>query len=67
MYIQVLSKKQDAVATVRDPSSDLAKIARKGCPSVLAYRQKRDLNKCREKFWEIEGSKIGGLMGTNIS
>ena len=60
---QVLTKKQDAVVTVRDPSSDLAKIARKGCHSVLEYRKKRDLNKCREKFWEIEGSKIGGLMG----
>lgn len=60
---QVLTKKQDAVVTVRDPSSDLAKIARKGCHSLLEYRKKRDLNKCREKFWEIEGSKIGGLMG----
>ena len=59
----VLTKKHDAVATVRDPSSDLAKIARKGCHSLLEYRRKRDLNKCREKFWEIEGSKIGGLMG----
>ena len=59
----VLTKKQDTVATVRDPSSDLAKIARKGCLSVQEYRKKRDLNKCREKFWEIEGSKIGGLMG----
>ena len=51
---QVMTKKQDAVATVRDASSDLAKIARKGCLSLMEYRRKRDLNKCREKFWEIE-------------
>eukprot|EP00961_Rhodomonas_salina_P072996 980546-Rhodomonas_salina.1 len=49
--------------TVRDPTSDLAQIARKGCASIRAYREKRDLLKSRDKFWEVEGSKIGGLMG----
>eukprot|EP00960_Hanusia_phi_P005981 172567-Hanusia_phi.AAC.5 len=60
---EVHTKKQDAVATVRDPTSDLAQIARKGCPSIRTYREKRDLNKCRERFWEVEGSKMGNLMG----
>jgi len=51
------------VATVKDPTSDLAKIAKQGCPAVRAYREKRDLLKCRDKFWEVEGSKMGTLMG----
>jgi HrpA-like RNA helicase len=60
---QVLNKKQDMVATVRDSTSDLAKIAKQGCPSIRSYREKRDLLKCRDKFWEVEGSKMGSLMG----
>jgi pre-mRNA-splicing factor ATP-dependent RNA helicase DHX38/PRP16 len=51
------------VATVRDATSDLAKIAKQGCPSIRSYREKRDLLKCRDKFWEVEGSKMGSLMG----
>lgn len=48
---------------VKDPTSDMPTIARKGSALVKEYRQKRDENKSRERFWEVAGSKIGDIIG----
>ena len=42
---------------------DLAVIARKGSQVVHSYREKREANKGRDRFWELSGSKIGNLTG----
>jgi pre-mRNA-splicing factor ATP-dependent RNA helicase DHX38/PRP16 len=57
-YIQA-----DTVLPVKDPTSDMPTIARKGSSLVKEYRQKRDENKSRERFWEVAGSKIGDIIG----
>jgi hypothetical protein len=51
------------VLPVKDPTSDMPTIARKGSSLVKEYRQKRDENKSRERFWEVAGSKIGDIIG----
>ena len=59
----IFTKQTDPVWPVRDPSSDLAVIARKGSQVVHSYREKREANKGRDRFWELSGSKIGKLTG----
>jgi pre-mRNA-splicing factor ATP-dependent RNA helicase DHX38/PRP16 len=59
----VFTKQSDAVLPVKDASSDLAVVARKGSAMVKEYRRKRDENKSRERFWELGGTHMGNLLG----
>ena len=59
----VFTKQSDAVLPVKDASSDLAVVARKGSALVKEYRRKRDENKSRERFWELGGTHMGNLLG----
>jgi len=54
---------RDAVPTVRDASSDFAKMAREGSVTLKRLREKRDKNAMRQRFWELGGSKMGKAMG----
>lgn len=47
---------------VKDPTSDLAILAKKGSAIVKSLREKNDRNKMRERFWELAGSKLGDLL-----
>ncbi|CAN8075399.1 unnamed protein product [Agarophyton chilense] len=38
---------------VKDPTSDMAAIARKGSPTVEAHRVKRERGKQRARYWEL--------------
>lgn len=58
-----LSKAAETVLPVKDATSDLATIARKGSALVKEYRRKRDENKSRDRFWELGGTHMGGLLG----
>lgn len=51
------------VSVVRDPTSDLAVIAKQGSALLTECRAKSEKNKMKNKFWELAGSKIGKLMG----
>lgn len=51
------------VSVVRDPTSDLAVIAKQGSALLTDCRAKSEKNKMKNKFWELAGSKIGKLMG----
>jgi pre-mRNA-splicing factor ATP-dependent RNA helicase DHX38/PRP16 len=51
------------VYPVKDPSSDMPQIAKKGSSLVKEMRQKRDESKSRERFWEVAGSKMGNIIG----
>lgn len=54
---------QDAVPTVKDASSDFAKMAREGSDTLRRLRENKDKNAMRQRFWELGGSKMGDAMG----
>ena len=58
------TKKAEMVLPVKDATSDMAMIARKGSNLMKEVRAKRDENKSRDRFWEMKGSKMGNVTGT---
>ncbi|GMH99460.1 hypothetical protein TrVE_jg3859 [Triparma verrucosa] len=57
------STQREAVATVRDNSSDFARMARDGSATLRRLRETKDKNTMRQRFWELGGSKMGNAMG----
>ncbi|KAL7679850.1 putative AAA+ ATPase domain, RNA helicase HrpA, P-loop containing nucleoside triphosphate hydrolase [Plasmopara halstedii] len=53
----------EMVATVKDPTSDMAVCARKGSELLREVREQREQNKMRKRFWEIGGSRMGDAIG----
>lgn len=47
----------------RDPTCDMAIVARKGSPLVRVYREQKERRKAQKKHWELGGTKIGNIMG----
>lgn len=54
---------REAVPTVKDASSDFAKMAREGSATLRFLRANKDKTSHRQKFWELGGSKMGNAMG----
>ncbi|XLU18167.1 hypothetical protein S245_054233, partial [Arachis hypogaea] len=48
---------------IKDPTSDMAIISRKGSTLVREIREKQSSNKSRQRFWELAGSKLGDILG----
>ncbi|GJP82722.1 hypothetical protein CLOP_g12969 [Closterium sp. NIES-67] len=63
----VFTKQQEPVMPLKDPTSDMAIIARKGSALVREIREKQQQNKSRQKFWELTGSKLGNILGVKKS
>ncbi|MCO5579412.1 hypothetical protein L7F22_033267 [Adiantum nelumboides] len=59
----VYTKQAEPVMPVKDPTSDMALIARKGSVLVRDVREKQNMNKSRQRFWELAGSKLGDILG----
>lgn len=59
----VFTKQAEPVIPVRDPTSDMAILARKGSPLVRVYREQKERRKAQKKNWELGGTKIGNIMG----
>jgi pre-mRNA-splicing factor ATP-dependent RNA helicase DHX38/PRP16 len=59
----VFSTQTEQVSVVRDPTSDMAVIARNGSAVVSHLRIQRERQKTTQKFWEVAGTKIGSIMG----
>ena len=59
----VYTQQQEAVSVVRDPTSDIAVLAKNGSAVVRRIKQEQDRSKMRERFWEVAGSKIGEVIG----
>lgn len=59
----VFTKQPEPVVPVRDPSSDMALLARKGSPLVRVYREQKERRKAQKKHWELGGTKLGNIMG----
>ena len=54
---------QEMVSTVRDPTSDLAVIARKGSALLSTLREKAERGAMKDKFWQVAGSHLGNVIG----
>jgi pre-mRNA-splicing factor ATP-dependent RNA helicase DHX38/PRP16 len=63
----VFTKQAEPVMPVKDPTSDMAIIARKGSALVREIREKQSTNKSRQRFWELAGSKLGDILGVEKS
>ena len=48
---------------LKDPTSDMAIISRKGSNLVREIREKQSMNKSRQRFWELAGSNLGNILG----
>ncbi|XP_072388700.1 pre-mRNA-splicing factor ATP-dependent RNA helicase PRP16 [Diabrotica undecimpunctata] len=59
----VFTKQPEPVIPVRDPTSDMALVARKGSHLVRVYREQKERRKAQKKHWELGGTKIGNIMG----
>jgi pre-mRNA-splicing factor ATP-dependent RNA helicase DHX38/PRP16 len=54
---------RQAVPTVKDASSDFAKMSRSGSATLRHLRATKDRNTMRQKFWELGGTRMGDAMG----
>ncbi|XBI65275.1 hypothetical protein VPH35_045162 [Triticum aestivum] len=59
----VFTTQAEPVMPLKDPTSDMAIIARKGSLLVREIREKQSMNKSRQRFWELAGSKLGNILG----
>ncbi|CAI9735424.1 pre-mRNA-splicing factor ATP-dependent RNA helicase PRP16-like [Octopus vulgaris] len=59
----VFTKQPEPVIPVKDPTSDMAVVSRKGCAVVRSYREQKERKKAQVKHWELAGTKIGEIMG----
>ncbi|XP_028979712.1 pre-mRNA-splicing factor ATP-dependent RNA helicase PRP16 isoform X2 [Esox lucius] len=59
----VFTKQPEPVIPVKDPTSDLAIISRKGSQLVRKHREQKERKKAQQKHWELAGTKLGDIMG----
>ncbi|KAF3788484.1 Pre-mRNA-splicing factor ATP-dependent RNA helicase [Nymphaea thermarum] len=59
----VFTKQAEPVLPLKDPTSDMAIISRKGSALVRTVHEKQSMNKSRQRFWELAGSKLGDILG----
>ncbi|MCL7039666.1 hypothetical protein MKW94_021830 [Papaver nudicaule] len=59
----VFTKQADPILPLKDATSDMAIISRKGSALVKEIHDKQSQNKSRQRFWELAGSKLGGILG----
>jgi len=53
---------REAVPTVKDATSDFARMAREGSETLRRLREKKERSGMRQKFWELGGSRMGDAM-----
>ncbi|NWZ55910.1 PRP16 helicase, partial [Haliaeetus albicilla] len=59
----VFTKQPEPVIPVKDATSDLAIIARKGSQLVRKHREQKERKRAQHKHWELAGTKLGDIMG----
>ena len=59
----VFTKQQKPVLPIKDPTSDLANIAKSGSSTLREWRERMERTKSRVKFWELAGSALGNILG----
>ncbi|XP_037103374.1 pre-mRNA-splicing factor ATP-dependent RNA helicase PRP16 [Syngnathus acus] len=59
----VFTKQPEPIIPVKDATSDLAIISRKGSQLVRKHREQKERKKAQHKHWELAGTKLGDIMG----
>lgn len=59
----VFTKQPEPVIPVKDSTSDMAIVSRKGSAVVKAQREQRERRKAAKKEWELAGTQLGNLIG----
>uniref|UniRef100_A0A674DE11 Pre-mRNA-splicing factor ATP-dependent RNA helicase PRP16 n=1 Tax=Salmo trutta TaxID=8032 RepID=A0A674DE11_SALTR len=59
----VFTKQPEPVIPVKDATSDMAIISRKGSQLVRKHREQKERKKAQQKHWELAGTKLGDIMG----
>ncbi|XP_071092501.1 pre-mRNA-splicing factor ATP-dependent RNA helicase PRP16-like [Haliotis cracherodii] len=59
----VFTKQPEPVVPVKDPTSDMAQVSRKGSQVVRAHREQKERRKAQVKHWELAGTRMGDIMG----
>ncbi len=57
------SKQLTTVSVVKEPTSDMSILSKKGSGLVRERRERRERGKMRQRFWELGGSRMGQAMG----
>ncbi|KAJ1609702.1 Prp16p pre-mRNA splicing factor [Cryptosporidium canis] len=60
-----LEAESEDVSLVKDKTSDIAKMAKAGSSILKALRLKENKTKMRQRFWELQDSKIGELISSD--
>ncbi|TQE09997.1 hypothetical protein C1H46_004419 [Malus baccata] len=59
----VFTKRAETIMPIKDSTSYMAIISRKGSALVRKIHEKQTMNKSRQRFWELAGSKLGDILG----
>lgn len=59
----VFTKQPEPVIPVKDSTSDMAMISKKGCHVVRVHREQKERQKGQNKHWELAGTKLGNILG----
>ena len=59
----VFTKTTEPVIPVKDPTSDMAVVARKGSAVVRHHREQKERKKLVQKQLDIAGTRLGDIMG----
>jgi len=59
----VFTKQTEPVIPIKDPTSDMAIVSRKGSRLVRVHREQAERKKAQKKEWELAGTKLGNILG----
>ena len=59
----VFTKQQEPVVPIKDATSDMAMVSKKGSRLVRIHREQAERKKAQKKEWELAGTKLGNLLG----
>ncbi|CAK9297774.1 unnamed protein product [Gordionus sp. m RMFG-2023] len=59
----IFTKQPEPIIPIKDPTSDMAIISRKGSAVVKFHREQKERKRAQKKEWELAGSRIGRVMG----
>lgn len=59
----IFTKQPEPVIPVKDATSDMAVVARKGSLVVRQQREQKEKKKAQTKHWELAGTNIGNILG----
>lgn len=59
---KVFTTQMEMVKVVKDISSDIAVLSKKGSQVLKDLRERNERSKMRERFWELAGTQIGNVL-----